>query len=163
MLTMRPKPRARMPGSTARVSSAGAGQHHRDQEIPALDRELLERRDVLQAGVVDEQVGTFRLDGRDGRVDVRGGVTSSRSAVACEAVAPQRSGSGLDARCVAVGEADAMAAFGEVRRDAEADAAAGTGHERAHGCGRSYVRRRLLSRPGIGPSGFVVAYPRTCA
>ena len=49
-----------MPGSTARVRRADADQHHLNQEVPLRHRELLQRRDVLQAGVVDQHVDRAR-------------------------------------------------------------------------------------------------------
>ena len=49
-----------------------AGQHHCDQLLPLLRRKFLERRDVLQAGVVDQHVRRIVGHARQRALDLRG-------------------------------------------------------------------------------------------
>ncbi len=53
---MRPQPRCFMPGSTARGGVERRREVDRDDRVPLLGRELLDRRDVLDAGIVDQDV-----------------------------------------------------------------------------------------------------------
>ena len=53
---MRPHLRDFMPGTAARMAWNAADQIDRDDLVPFLDRELLDRRDELDAGIVDQHV-----------------------------------------------------------------------------------------------------------
>ena len=58
---MRPHLRRFMPGTDGADSVEGRGQVDGDDRVPFLDRELLDRRHVLDAGIVDENVDAAEL------------------------------------------------------------------------------------------------------
>ena len=65
VLMMRPHLRAFMPGTAARMAWKAADRLMAMICVPFLDRELLDRRDVLDAGIVDQDVDRAeRLLGR---------------------------------------------------------------------------------------------------
>ena len=99
-----------------------AGQQQRDDRLPALDRELLDRRHVLDAGVGDHHVEAAEALERGGdRVGVRLGRRSGRPRTGL----PGPSGSG--SRSTA---STSMPSSLEPRGDGAADPARGAGHER---------------------------------
>ena len=106
-----------------------AGQHHGDEDLPAFARELLQRCDMLQPGIVDQQVRPLRLQRGDCGIDalLRGDVETQRrrdESAGAQVGRGTRRGGGIEVR-----QAHRAAAFGEVCGDAQADAARGSGDQ----------------------------------
>jgi len=126
-----------------------AGEHHRDQQGPAIGREVLKPRDMLQAGVVYQHLDAprgahHRVDG--GRLRHVEGDTGGLAAEGIDCVGDTQRGG-----AVAVGGDDFVAGRGQQLREFGTDAAAGAGDEDAscrHGLKlpeRAACRRCYLS------------------
>ena len=130
-LTMRPRRRSTMPGSTARQKAAAPVEVGRDDAVPVLGRELEEGPPDEDAGVVDEDVDGPELafDATDAflREAPRGDVAGNGEAAAAGGGDAARRLLELGGR--ARDERDAGALLGEAQRDGAADAAAGAGDE----------------------------------
>ena len=123
----------------AHAGQNGAGQardadeHHLHQEVPLLHRELLQRRDVLQPGVVDQHVDRTRDVLQRAAATLSSEVTSSTSASAEPPSARIVGRDGFGGVAVDVGDDEMVAGGGQFGGDAGADAAAGAGDEDAAG------------------------------
>ena len=112
-----------MPGSSGAGQQERRLQHHPVDLREALGVELLDRRDVLDAGVVDEHVDARGRPRPSASIDV----ASERSATRCSP--PTLGGDLLGAGLVAVEEQDGCAVGGEPGGDGAADAAGRAGDQ----------------------------------
>ena len=127
----------------------GAEEHHADESLPGLDRELLDRRDVLQARVVHQDVDAaeFTDRARHERVAVR----LLRRVRALEGTGREVGGDSLALLGVQVREENAGALRGEIRRDRAADPARGAGDDRGSGAHRTRSLGLIRIAPGRVP------------
>jgi hypothetical protein len=134
MLTMRP-PALLLHRRQRRARGVeGGGEIDGDDRVPLVDRELVDRRDMLDAGVVDQHVDraeavdrlAHHLGDRLGLQHV-GAVVGHRDLVLRRQPRAQR----LDLAGIAEAVQYDVRAFGsEARRDSEADAGRRSGHQR---------------------------------
>ena len=136
-----------------------AGQHHGDQCLPALARELLQRRYVLQPGIVDQQVRTVRRERCYCCIDalLRCDVEPERRRD--EPAGAQVGGSLRRGRGIEVRQAHRAAAFGKVSGDAEPDPAPGPRDQHPERPGGTAQRAVLAVRR----TGFLRAPPEQSA
>src|SRR5690606_3659927 len=109
-----------------------ADQHHLHQEVPLGDRELFQRGDVLQAGVVDQYVDRARDRGQGGGDAVVGGDVQDQGFGRTAGFADAR-GDRVGGFAVDVGDDQVVPGCGQLGGDAGADAAAGAGDQDAAG------------------------------
>ena len=120
----------------ARQHGAGqaghADQHHLHEEVPLFDGEVLQRRHMLQAGVVDQHVDGAR-DRRERGIDAVLGGDVQRDGFCRTTVGADLRRDRLGGRQVEVADDDVAARFGKLGRDAGADTAGRAGDEEGVG------------------------------
>ena len=111
----------------------GGAEVEGDDQVPFLDRELVDRRDMLGAGIVDQDVDRAELFGgaADHRLDRLGPGQVGVAIAGADASGLDLRAHGLDLRRVAEAVEHHVRAFGRERAgDGEADAGGGAGDER---------------------------------
>ena len=159
MLTIRPQPRSIIAGRAAWVRTNGAGEHRREHRVPALQREVDDGCDVLEAGRVDEDVepsvplddvGDHRPAGLGiGEVDRCG-------------VGPRQAGRRLPSPgLVAVGDDDCCAVGCQDGCDRPADAAGAAGHHGDSVGQRAALPDPVARRAPIRRAQWMIRCPRS--
>jgi hypothetical protein len=131
----------------------GGGEVDGDDRVPLLDRELVDRRDVLDAGVVDQDI--HRAEALDRLAQHRrdrlrlqhvGAVVEHRDLVLRRQLRAQRLDLGGVAEAV---EHQIGALRGEAGRDAKADAGSRAGHQRGLAFEHVFQKRKKPAEAGF--------------